>query len=142
MQPTMNYREGYCHYDCNTCGQVCPTGAILPIELAEKQLTQIGQAELVKDRCIVYERDEDCGACAEVCPTHAVYTVEENNIFYPETNLELCIGCGACEFVCPQEPKAIFVKGNIIHATAKEPFYDQEPLKVPIQEGAEENFPF
>ncbi len=142
MQPVMDYRKGYCHYDCHACGQVCPTGAILTLALAEKQLTQIGQVELMKDRCLVYERGEDCGACAEVCPTHAVYTVEKNTILYPETTLELCIGCGGCEFVCPQEPKAIVVHGNLVHATAKEPFYDQEPLEVPVQEGTEEDFPF
>ena len=138
----MNYEQGYCNYDCNLCGHVCPTGAISPLELPEKQLVQIGEAQLDKDLCIVHTRDEDCGACAEVCPTHAVYTEERDNVFYPEMNLELCIGCGACEFVCPVTPKAIFVEGNAVHATAKEPFYDQEPVQQTDPQQGDEDFPF
>ena len=138
----MKYRAGYCFYECTLCGHVCPTGAIMPLASGEKQLTQIGQVELVKDRCLVYERDEDCGACAEVCPTHAVYTIENNAVLYPETSREFCIGCGACEFVCPQDPKAIFVHGNVVHARAKEPFSDQRPLETPVQDAPEDDFPF
>ena len=139
MQPRLDYATAYCDYDCNLCGQVCPTGAILPLPLAQKQLVQIGEAQLIKDRCIVYLRHEDCAACAEVCPTHAVFTVERDNVRYPETNLALCIGCGACEYVCPQNPKAIWIQGHALHAQAKEPFYDQAPAAAPNQN---QDFPF
>lgn len=143
MQPRMDYASGYCNYDCNVCGQVCPTGAILPLPLAEKQLAQIGQARLREDRCVVYRRHEDCAACAEVCPTHAVYTVERNGVRYPVTNLEFCIGCGACEYVCPQRPKAIEIQGNSQHAAAKPPYEDQTPeSSSPSVRPPTEDFPF
>lgn len=143
MQPRMDYVSGYCNYDCNVCGQVCPTGAILPLPLAEKQLAQIGQARLREDRCVVYRRHEDCAACAEVCPTHAVYTVERNGVRYPVTNLEFCIGCGACEYVCPQRPKAIEIQGNSQHAAAKAPYEDQTPeSSSPSVRPPTEDFPF
>ena len=143
MQPRMDYATGYCNYDCNVCGQVCPTGAILPLPLAEKQLTQIGQARLHEDRCVVYRRHEDCAACAEVCPTHAVYTVERNGVRYPVTNLEFCIGCGACEYVCPQRPKAIEIQGNSQHAAAKPPYAeDDHEAAAPSIRPPTEDFPF
>ena len=146
MQPAMNFDVGFCNYECNVCGQICPTHAIAPLSLPEKQLTQIGTANLMKERCIVHTRHENCGACAEVCPTHAVYTREENYIHYPETNLDLCIGCGACQYVCPVRPKAIVIEASRVHAIAKEPFYDQEPVSETEQttspQQPSEEFPF
>ncbi len=146
MQPEMNFDAGFCNYECNSCGQICPTKAIAPLPLPEKQLTQIGTVNLLKDRCIVHTRHENCGACAEVCPTHAVYTQERDGVFYPETNLDLCIGCGACQYVCPVRPKAIIIAANRVHAVAKEPFYDQEPAseseQTTLPQQQSEEFPF
>ena len=142
LQPTMHYQAGYCDYECNDCGQVCPTGAIAPLELEDKQLTQLGKVQLIKERCIVYKDLEECGACAEVCPTHAVYTELRENISYPEIKVEHCVGCGRCEFVCPQWPKAIFVQGNPEHGQSKGMYYPQEPEDTtPLQESGNE-FPF
>lgn len=142
MQPAMDYAAGYCTYECNLCGNICPTGAITPLPLAAKKLTQIGQARLDKETCIVYTKKQDCGACAEICPTHAVYTVEKEGVRYPETNLELCIGCGACQFVCPVLPKAIVVEGLATHTVAKEPFYDQQPVQPKPKKEETTDFPF
>jgi len=36
MQPLMDFDRSFCDYECNTCGQACPTGAILPLKLEEK----------------------------------------------------------------------------------------------------------
>ena len=44
MQPVMRYDKGYCLYDCTLCGEVCPTGAILPLALEQKRMTQLGHA--------------------------------------------------------------------------------------------------
>jgi ferredoxin len=118
MQPMMNYRESYCDYECNTCGKVCPTGAIKPLLLPEKKFTQIGTSELIKEKCVVYVNDENCGACGEVCPTHTISFVNKNDILYPETDNQYCIGCGACEKACPTTPKSIIVKSNPIHKKA------------------------
>lgn len=144
LQPIMDYRKGYCDYECHTCGQVCPTGAIAPLPLADKQLIQIGKVRLIKEHCIVYDRKEECSACAEVCPTHAVYTVEQadlGNLLAPETKVEHCIGCGACEFVCPVLSKAIQVDGRAVHEIAEPPFYPEEPAQEDTSK-EEEEFPF
>jgi formate hydrogenlyase subunit 6/NADH:ubiquinone oxidoreductase subunit I len=95
---------------------VCPTGAIKPISVEEKKLTQLGKTDLNKNECIVYKFNRDCGACAEHCPTKAVYMVPYKNIYGPVTNTDVCIGCGSCQNVCPVSPeKAIIVKPNLVH---------------------------
>jgi formate hydrogenlyase subunit 6/NADH:ubiquinone oxidoreductase subunit I len=142
MVPVMDYSKGYCDYECNLCGQVCPTGAIKELPLAQKKLVQIGKVQLLKDKCIVHLKNEDCGACVEACPTHAVYAVVRNNVHYPEINNELCIGCGACENMCPEMPKAIVVDGLAEHGKAKEPFYDAKPAAHAEQKSTNEDFPF
>jgi len=142
MVPVLDYRNGYCDYECNLCGLVCPSGAIKKLKLAEKQRVQIGQVRLLKDRCIVHTRHEDCGACAEACPRRAVYTVERNNVRYPEINAELCIGCGVCQNMCPVMPKAIIVDGVAVQGRAKKPFYDAKPAPDAKPEDIDESFPF
>jgi len=142
LQPVMDYAHGYCAYECNRCGHVCPTGAIAPLELDEKKLVRIGTVRFIEHLCVVYTRHEDCGACAELCPTHAVYTEEKDGVLYPKTNPALCIGCGACEHVCPQAPKAILVDPIAVHERADPPFSDQAPPVAPPPAAVEEDFPF
>jgi ferredoxin len=123
FQPKMNYAASYCNFDCVICGQVCPTGAILPLDSNIKKQVQIGKAHFVKDDCIVVTKKKDCGACSEHCPTKAVKMVPyEQKLVIPELNNEVCVGCGACEHACPVQPrKAIYVKSNPVHATAMKP---------------------
>ncbi len=123
FQPKMNYTVNYCNYDCVICGEVCPTGAIVPLDVASKKLVQIGKSTFKKDDCVVVSKKKDCAACSEHCPTKAVHTVPyENGLFLPEVDDELCIGCGACEHACPVTPKkAIFVTANPVHLKAKKP---------------------
>jgi ferredoxin-type protein NapF len=119
FQPKMDFSLSYCSYDCSKCGQVCPTGAILPLDLNEKKLTQIGIAHFVKMDCIVERNKRDCGACSEHCPTKAVHMVPYGDLSIPEVTDEFCIGCGACEYACPAEPeKAIYVISNPEHKKA------------------------
>ena len=110
--PVAVMREGYCEYNCNLCGQICPTDAILPLSLEIKQKTPMGLAYFDKDLCIPFERHEDCIVCEEHCPTpdKAIkFDVKEailpdgNRRFvkYPYVVRELCIGCGICEEKCP-----------------------------------------
>jgi ferredoxin-type protein NapF len=138
MQPRMDYSKEYCNYECTKCGEVCPTGAILPLTVEDKKLEQIGRVHFTKKKCIVYTDNTSCGSCSEHCPTQAVRMVAyKDDLTIPETNDEICIGCGACEFACPVKPNtAIFVKGNAVHQVAKAP--KQEELKV--EEG--NAFPF
>ncbi len=141
FQPKMNYTVNYCNYDCVVCGEVCPTGAIVPLELALKKLVQIGKSSFKKDDCIVVSKKKDCAACSEHCPTKAVHTVPyENGLLLPEIDNELCIGCGACEYACPVTPKKpIFVTANEIHLKAKKPKVEKQK-EPPI--AAPQVFPF
>ncbi|MDI6766971.1 MAG: 4Fe-4S binding protein [Bacteroidota bacterium] len=123
FQPRMNYTVSYCNYECTLCSQICPSGAILPVEAEAKKIIQIGKTVFVKDDCVVVARKKACSACSEHCPTKAVYMVQyEEKLKIPELNNDICIGCGACEFACPTTPrKAIYVKANQIHLQAQKP---------------------
>jgi ferredoxin len=140
FQPRMDYRTGYCNYDCTACGEICPSGAILPLARDEKKLTQLGVAKFVKDNCVVKTEHTDCGACSEHCPTKAVTMVSfEGKLVIPEVKEEICIGCGACEHACPTKPyKAIYVQANAVHRVAKKP----EVKKVEPPKILQEDFPF
>lgn len=121
FQPILDYDKDYCLFECTRCTEVCPAGALKRLTQTEKSFTQIGQVNLIKDNCIVYQKELPCIACSEHCPTKAVdaYPYKKKGLFAPEIDQAVCVGCGACESVCPARPKAIYVEGNIIHSTAK-----------------------
>ncbi len=141
LQPRMDYITSFCNYECKRCSEVCPTGAILPLELPDKKLTQLGKAHFVKENCVVETRKTACGACSEHCPTKAVEMVPYEgypNLTIPKVTEDICVGCGACEYACPTDPKSIYVEGNVTHERAKEPKKDA-PLK---EVDLKEEFPF
>jgi len=87
--PILNNRIGSsgCQLSCVACGQVCPTSAIRPITLAEKQglgdfaevgPIKIGTAFFDRDRCLPWAMDKPCIVCEENCPVSpkAIYTRE------------------------------------------------------------------
>ncbi len=139
MQPHMDYHTNYCNFECIKCSEVCPTGAILEISKEAKKTVQIGRVQFVQENCIVYTENTACGSCSEHCPTQAVKMVPYiKGLTIPEVDEDICVGCGACEYACPTIPyKAIYVDGNEIHQTAREP--DEEKLEQPDME---EDFPF
>ncbi|HSV88966.1 MAG TPA: 4Fe-4S binding protein [Bacteroidales bacterium] len=119
MQPKLDFHKSFCNFDCVICTEVCPSGAITPQTLVQKQTIQIGVAIFMVESCIVTINRTECGACSEHCPTKAVNMVEWEGLWLPEVTPELCIGCGACEFACPTYPyKAIFVESNPVHKQA------------------------
>ncbi|OGU59413.1 MAG: hypothetical protein A2V66_16130 [Ignavibacteria bacterium RBG_13_36_8] len=145
LQPRMDNKSGFCNFECKICGDICPSGAILPTTLEEKKLIQIGKVKFIKENCVVETQGTDCGACSEHCPTKAVHMVQyvhplvpDKNLKIPETDDEICIGCGACEFACPTKPyKAIYVESNPVHQKAKKPKVEElEPVDT------SEDFPF
>jgi ferredoxin len=140
LQPRLDNIAGFCNFECNACGEVCPTGAILPLQLEHKKLTQLGKAKFVKDNCIVHTQKTDCGACSEHCPTKAVHMVPyEGKLVIPEVREKYCIGCGACEYACPVIPyKAIYIEGSEIHVLAEKNTELKEQKKVDLKE----EFPF
>jgi polyferredoxin/ferredoxin len=110
--PIAKMREGYCEYNCNLCGLVCPTDAILQLPVEVKQKTPMGLAHFDKNLCIPFERHEDCIVCEEHCPTpdKAIkFEIKESilpdgnqkMVKYPYVIRDLCIGCGICEEKCP-----------------------------------------
>lgn len=117
MQPKLYFDQGFCNYDCTVCGEVCPTGALLPLTVEEKNHTQMGKVNFILENCIVYYDETSCGACSEHCPTQAVHMVPyKDYLTIPETDTSICVGCGGCEYVCPAIPfKAIYVEGIDTH---------------------------
>ncbi len=119
MQPEVSYERGYCRPECNICSQVCPTSAILPIEVEERAETQVGVAKWVRENCISAQGTDHCDLCARKCPFGAIQMVPldgNNEKKVPVVNEEKCIGCGACENLCPSRPfSALYVEGNHVH---------------------------
>ncbi|MEZ5012466.1 MAG: 4Fe-4S dicluster domain-containing protein [Bacteroidales bacterium] len=92
MQPRMDYHKGFCNFECTVCVDVCPSGALLPLVLEAKKLTQLGKAKFIKENCIVETERTDCRACSEHCPTKAVKMVPfEGNLVIPEVTDDICI---------------------------------------------------
>lgn len=142
MQPRLDYHVSFCNFDCTRCGEVCPTGAILPLLMEEKQVEQLGIARFLPESCVVVVNGTDCGACSEHCPTKAVEMVPYGSLFIPKVHPDICIGCGACEYACPTMPyKAIYVESHLEHKKALPiiPPEDTQPQKAPE---ATDDFPF
>lgn len=110
--PVLVPRIGYCEYNCTLCGQVCPTGAIKRLPLAEKKKVKLGLAEVDRSHCLPWKGDSECLVCEEHCPTgdKAIKLREENvmtitgelKLFMrPYVDEKLCVGCGICDTRCP-----------------------------------------
>jgi len=121
MQPMMSFEKGYCRPECTRCSEVCPAGAIKPIDKEEKTGIQIGHAVVALDFCISALGETECGNCARHCPVGAIEMVPSNpdddlSPSVPAVNEAMCIGCGACEHLCPVRPlSAIHVEGHEVH---------------------------
>jgi len=85
--PAVNYRIGRsgCQPNCIACGQVCPTAAIRPLSLEEKQglgefaaagPIRLGTAFVDRGRCLPWAMDRPCLVCHELCPVSpkAIFT--------------------------------------------------------------------
>lgn len=121
MQPVMYFDRGFCNFDCTVCSDVCPNGAIHPLTVEQKHLTQVGRVVFIKEDCIVYADETSCGACSEHCPTQAVTMIPyKEGLTIPSIDPDICVGCGGCEYVCPARPfRAIHVEGNPVQQQAK-----------------------
>ena len=121
MLPEMSYERGYCRPECTRCSEVCPAGAIKPVDKPDKSSIQIGHAVWIKKNCVVLTDEVECGNCARHCPSGAIEMVpldpdNEESPMIPAINEAACIGCGACEYVCPSRPfSAIYVEGHEVH---------------------------
>ena len=109
--PVFDMKMGYCEYECVRCTEVCPTGAIRALGVAEKQKVRIGLAHFERDRCLPYAYARTCIVCEEHCPTpkKAIWFEEvevaagggrRTTVKQPHIDPELCIGCGICVNKC------------------------------------------
>jgi formate hydrogenlyase subunit 6/NADH:ubiquinone oxidoreductase subunit I len=108
---------GACDYDCNLCGQICPSQAIPPLSLEEKRKAVIGIAQVNFETCV------RCMDCLEYCPYECFEEVEVEGLrgVFPKVIPADCVGCGVCVVVCPeQETEAIVVYP--VNAVPEDPF--------------------
>ena len=102
---------------------MCPAGAIVKIDRADKSSIQIGHAVWIKENCVPLTDGVECGNCARHCPVGAIQMISSDSESpdspkIPVVNAERCIGCGACENLCPARPfSAIYVEGHERHRT-------------------------
>lgn len=122
LQPEVGYEHGYCRPECTRCSEVCPAGAMLKIDEAEKSAIHIGYAHVDYDRCLSASEGVNCGKCSRKCPVGAITMTAvdpsdaDGSRMMPVVNESRCIGCGACENLCPVSPvSAIVVSGYEIH---------------------------
>lgn len=125
MQPKLVFTNGYCRTDCTACSDICPAGAIVPINKAEKTAIKIGTARVDTSLCISAAYGQRCGNCSRHCPTGAINMVIDATTgnYRPAVDAEACIGCGACEYHCPSgtagmlsaKHAAIYVEGIDSH---------------------------
>jgi len=115
--PHQDFRKGVCDWTCNTCGKVCPTGAIQHLTLKNKRKFVVGRAEIDRKKCIPWLVGHGCLVCQAYCPLpdKAIIVKEEPAQYgkinlMPYVDLDKCIGCGICEYKCPvRGRKAIIV---------------------------------
>lgn len=105
LTPQLLFDSDYCREDCHRCNEVCPSGAIARLSLAEKRRRVIGQAVVDFNRCLLAQGRE-CIACIQKCPFQAIAMRSTDGGFSNEpcVALDRCNGCGACEVVCPAQP--------------------------------------
>lgn len=114
LTPVLSFDQDYCREDCVDCTRVCPSGALVAVDLDTKARTYIGLAQVDMKRCLLGE-DRECSACMRWCPYNAIRYIfsEEEYTLVPRIDAAKCNGCGACETACPTSPrKAIRVSSD------------------------------
>ncbi len=112
FSPLLISRLGPCEPECNICGQVCPTQAILDLPLADKRQAKIGTAVVYPQLCLAWAEKRSCVVCQEVCAYGAVELKSHatSSVPVPTINQNKCYGCGFCEHHCPVRIPAIAVQ--------------------------------
>jgi ferredoxin len=114
--PAVNADWAGCESSCNACGQVCPTGAIRALPLAEKKVARMGLAIVNTQTCLPFAEKEACQLCVDECASagyHAIeFTrvgtvadslgnpVEGTGFLAPVVLADKCVGCGLCQTRC------------------------------------------
>lgn len=87
------------------CMNVCPSGALSPIEPSE---IEMGLAEWQPNVCLL-PKGRECNECFTKCP-RGEEAIRLNDVGQIEVIESGCIGCGVCQHHCPATPKAIVVR--------------------------------
>ncbi len=127
--PMMVPRVGWCEQSCTACGDVCPTGALVPFTENEKYAIQIGRAWVNKSKCLAWRQGDLwklCLVCYEHCPYGAIELFDVKGRKQPAVDEEKCVGCGQCENRCPIDPeKAITVQRKTWQGPRRAPTAEQ-----------------
>lgn len=105
-----------CEPSCNSCGQVCPTGAIRALPLEEKRVARMGLAVVNEETCLPLAGREACQLCVDECTAAGydaidfirVHTATDANgspipgsgFLAPTVLEDKCVGCGLCQMRC------------------------------------------
>jgi ferredoxin-type protein NapG len=92
---------------CMACTQVCPTGALQPLEPEEKDQVDMGTAVVLEDLCYSFA-GRICGVCYRACPIPGK-ALKLGLFEQPHIDPDYCVGCGLCEQACVHMPQAIRV---------------------------------
>jgi polyferredoxin len=107
--PVLKPKVGWCERNCTACGDVCPTGALVPFTVEEKTDIKIGLATIDANKCLAWQKEKYyklCLVCDEQCSYDAVKWIEEGGVKRPVVDADVCTGCGICEAKCPVQPEA------------------------------------
>ena len=106
LTPILTFDKDYCREDCTRCTRVCPSGALVGVDLKNKPGVHIGLAQVDMNLCLLGE-DRECSACMRWCPYNAIRYVfsESEYTLVPVISPVKCNGCGACEAACPTSPR-------------------------------------
>lgn len=105
-----------CDSSCNSCGQVCPTGAIRALPLAEKKVARMGLAIVNESTCLPFAGREACDLCVQECNAAGYHAIEFQQVgtevdddgvpivgtgySAPVVLADKCVGCGLCQTRC------------------------------------------
>ncbi|MEL6106431.1 MAG: 4Fe-4S binding protein [Planctomycetota bacterium] len=114
--PTVNADWAGCESSCNACGQVCPTGAIRELPLAEKRVARMGLAIVNDQTCLPFAGREECDLCVKECNAAGYHAIEYEQVgakldgqgipvpgtgfSAPVVIADKCVGCGLCQTRC------------------------------------------
>ncbi len=114
--PAVNADWAGCESSCNACGQVCPTGAIRALPLAEKRVARMGLAIVNELTCLPHAGREACDLCVQECNAAGYHAIEYTQVgtemdeagdpiagsgyLAPVVRNDKCVGCGLCQTRC------------------------------------------